>query len=518
MERQNVIAANRDFGGDSEYDMTMDRFEDRHAEHARQRHALLSVDQMYAADRAAIAGGTPGAELMENAGRAIARQIRRRWKPCPAAILCGPGNNGGDGFVVARHLAGAGWPVRLALLGSISDLKGDAAWAAGEWTGPVETLGPAVVDGAELIVDALFGAGLSRPLDGAVAETLAACRPRWCVAVDVPSGVSGDVAAVDPAALKADLTVTFFRRKPGHLLVPNRLWCGETVVADIGIRNGVLADIAPTQWLNHPDLWAGRLPVPTLADHKYSRGHLLVRGGVMAGAGRLAAAAAARSGPGMVTLAAAAADDSSPGTPNSVIHRKVPAAAFGEALADRKVAAAVLGPGNGVDEACRDATAAALASGKPVVLDADALTVMAQGPGNMFDAIQGPCVLTPHAGEFERLFGAVGEDKLTSVRAAAAQSGAVVVLKGGDTVIAAPDGEAVINGNAPAWLASAGAGDVLAGVTGALLAQGMTALDAACAGAWIHGEAANRAAEYLIADDLAAHIPDVMANLVATYG
>ena len=483
------------------------------------RRALLTVDQMYAADAAAIAGGTPGSVLMENAGRAIVREIRRRWKPCGTVILCGPGNNGGDGFVVARHLAEAGWSVTLALLGAAADLKGDAARAAGLWAGLVGPLVPAAVQGADLVVDALFGAGFSRSLEGAVAETLAAARPRWCVAVDMPSGVSGDRASVDPVTLPADLTVTFFRLKPGHLLMPNRNYCGETVVADIGIPDGVLTDIAPMCWQNHPDLWRQSLPMPTLESHKYTRGHVLVRAGAMGGAARLTARGAARAGAGMVTLAGPANQDHwRMGLPDAIITRAIAPGSFGDAVADRKVAAAVVGPGNGADDGCRDAVLGALATGKPVVLDADALSVMADHPTTLFTAIDGPCVLTPHTGEFERVFGPVGPDKLTAVRGAAAQSGAVVMLKGGDTVVASPGGRAVINRNAPAWLATAGAGDVLAGVVGALLAQGMPAFEAACAATWLHGEGAAEVGACLIADDLPEAIGRVMANLAVTYG
>jgi hydroxyethylthiazole kinase-like uncharacterized protein yjeF len=431
-----------DFLGESEYDKSMglklDYTGSGDQSGLRARHSLLTVDQMYAADAAAIAAGTPGLVLMENAGRAIAREIRRRWKPSPTTILCGPGNNGGDGFVVARHLVESGWPVRLGLLGDPTELKGDAAKAASQWNKQVEPLGPNVVLGAELIVDAIFGAGLSRALDGVVAETLAACQPRWCVAVDMPSGVSGNRSSVDPGTLQADLTVTFFRLKPGHLLLPNRQWCGETVVADIGISAEILKQIDPAQWRNHPDLWREMLPRPHLESHKYNRGHVLVRAGEMGGAARLATQGAARAGAGMVTLAGPANQDRwRTGLSDSVIARAVSPTDFRDVAADRKVAAVVVGPGNGVDEACREAVLAALATGKPVVLDADALTCMADRPATLFTAIDGPCVMTPHGGEFQRLFGGADGDKLAAVRAAAAASGAVVMLKGGDTVISA---------------------------------------------------------------------------------
>ena len=485
--------------------------------------ALLTVDEMYAADKAAIDAGVPGETLMENAGGAIARAILERWTPRPVAILCGPGNNGGDGFVVARLLDAAGWPVTVALLGSVENLKGDAAVMAGRWRGAVVALDLAVLDDAELVVDGLFGAGLTRPLDGvprAVVEAIAA-RRLPSVAIDVPSGVHGDTGAVMGAAAPAALTVTFFRRKPGHLLLPGRTLCGEVVVADIGIPEAVLDDIGPTCCVNAPALWLTRYPWPAAGDHKYSRGHAIVAGGGVetTGAARLAARAALRVGAGLVTVAAPT--DALPiyaTTLEAVMTRvTADADAFADLIADPRKNAVLLGPGGGVTEETRAKTLAALSAGKACVLDADALTVFKNKPDELFTAISSPCLLTPHDGEYRRLFDVAG-DKVARARAAAETSGAAVLLKGADTVIAAPDGRAAINDNAPPELATAGAGDVLAGLALGLMAQSMGAFDAGCAAAWLHGACATHVGPGLIAEGLSEALPAVLAALTSDAG
>ena len=485
--------------------------------------ALLTVDEMYAADKAAIDAGIPGETLMENAGGAIARAILERWTPRPVAILCGPGNNGGDGFVVARLLDAAGWPVTVALLGSVENLKGDAAVMAGRWRGAVVALDLAVLDDAELVVDGLFGAGLTRPLDGvprAVVEAIAA-RRLPSVAIDVPSGVHGDTGAVMGAAAPAALTVTFFRRKPGHLLLSGRTLCGEVVVADIGIPEAVLDDIGPTCCVNAPALWLTRYPWPAAGDHKYSRGHAIVAGGGVetTGAARLAARAALRVGAGLVTVAAPT--DALPiyaTTLEAVMTRvTADADAFADLIADPRKNAVLLGPGGGVTEETRAKTLAALSAGKACVLDADALTVFKNKPDELFTAISSPCLITPHDGEYRRLFDVAG-DKVARARAAAETSGAAVLLKGADTVIAAPDGRAAINDNAPPELATAGAGDVLAGLALGLMAQSMGAFDAGCAAAWLHGACATHVGPGLIAEDLSEALPAVLAALTSDAG
>jgi NAD(P)H-hydrate epimerase len=480
---------------------------------------LLTVDEMYRADAAAMAAGVSGETLMENAGRAIADAIAARWKACPVAILCGPGNNGGDGFVLARLLSQAGWTVRVALLGDRERLKGDARIHADRWSGPVETLSAGVLEGAQLVVDALFGAGLARPLTGAAAEVVAAVVARGlaCVAVDVPSGVDGDTGAILGTAAAANLTVTFFRRKPGHLLFPGRQLCGEVMVVDIGIPESVLDDIAPAQAANGPDLWLEEFPWPRFDQHKYSRGHALVVGGSgMTGAARLAAAAARRAGAGVVTVLSPPDSlmiyrTSQVGT---LVARLDDAQALADRLADPRSHAVLLGPGNGVKPETRANVMAALAAEKPTVLDADALTVFGDDPADLFGAIAGPCLMTPHDGEYARLFPSLsGTGKLDRARHAAQGSGAVVLLKGPDTVIAAPDGRAVVNSNARPNLATAGSGDVLSGIAVGLMAQGMTPFKAGSCAAWLHGEAATLRGPGLIAEDLPDTLPAVLAAL-----
>jgi hydroxyethylthiazole kinase-like uncharacterized protein yjeF len=502
------------------------------------RHALLSPQEMAEADRLTIAGGVSGSALMENAGRAVADAVARRWSRRPVSVLCGPGNNGGDGFVAARILAERGWPVRLALFGERTALKGDAAAAAGSWEGPVEVLGEAslantVLEGAALVVDALFGAGLARPVEGEARAVIASLDARHVpvVAVDVPSGVDGASGEVRGCAPLAALTVTFFRKKPGHLLLPGRLHCGETLVAPIGIPAAVLDQVAPSTAANHPDWWRHAYPWPGPESHKYTRGHALVAGGaVMTGAARLAARAAARLGAGLVTVAApqavfpiyaaaltgvivqplAGPGGGPGGAPGDAID------AFRRLLADPRRNAALIGPGAGIAPETRDKVLAILEAGKRAVFDADALTVFADDPQALFSAIssaRGPTpVLTPHEGEFARLFEHSGS-KLDRGRRAARASGAVVLLKGSDTVIAAPDGRAAINEGAPPELATAGSGDVLAGMVLGLLAQGMPPFEAAAAAVWLHAEAARRIGPGLIAEDLVEALPAALAAL-----
>jgi NAD(P)H-hydrate epimerase len=490
------------------------------------RHALLGVAQMYAADAAAIAAGIPGTRLMEAAGGAVADAAASRWRPCPVAILCGPGNNGGDGFVAARHLAEAGWPVRVGLLGDRAALAGDAAWAASGWSGPVEPAAPALLEGAGLVVDALFGAGLARPLAGSTADLVEGVRASGLpvVAVDVPSGVHGDSGQVLGTAAPAVLTVTFFRRKPGHLLLPGRMLCGEVVVADIGIPDGVLDAIGPALAANHPDLWLDALPVPRPDQHKYDRGHAVVWGGArMTGAARLAARAARRVGAGLLTVTCPpeAAAIYAAGDPGLIVEPAGTPSAFARYLADPRRNAVLVGPGAGTGPTTRTRTLAALGAAKSgggaVVLDADALTAFAGRKEELFAGLTGRCVLTPHEGEFGRLFGdrlfdGPG-DKVARTRRAAAEAGAVVLLKGADTVVAAPDGRAAICADAPPDLATAGSGDVLAGMVLGLLAQRMPAFEATLAAAWLHGEAARAVGPGLIAEDLPEALPTLLRGL-----
>jgi len=481
--------------------------------------ALLTPRQMDEADRASEGAGVSVGALMEAAGAAVAVAVGERWPMRTVTVLCGPGNNGGDGFVAARHLQAAGWPVQVALLGARDALKGAAAQAAGQWTGDFAPFTPESLDGAGLVIDAIFGAGLSRPVDGKALQLVEAMKTRRMpiCAVDVPSGLDGASGEVRGAAAPADLTVTFFRKKPGHLLYPGRGLCGDLVVADIGTPASVLQSIAPNTWENGPGLWLDGYPWPQPESHKYTRGEVLILGGeATTGASRMSALAASRAGAGLVTLAAPAAVWSvyAASLTNAIVRSIHGDSDWLDLLADIRRNAIAIGPGAGVGASTRQYVLDALATRRATVLDADALTSFAEAPEDLFRAIQGPCVLTPHAGEFMRLFPTLG-DKLERTRNAAKTSGAVVLLKGPDTVIAAPDGRAVINANAPPQLATGGSGDVLTGFVVALLAQGMAPFEAAAAAVWLHGAAASEFGLGLVADDLPAILPRVIHKLKA---
>jgi len=468
------------------------------------------------ADRITVAGGTSANELVDNAGKSVAREIQRRWSVRPVIVLCGPGSNGGDGFAAARQLSEAGWPVRVALLGLRDHLAGAALHHAEQWHGSFERLTPTVLDGAELVVDAIFGAGLSRALDGSAEETLiaAARKKSPIVAIDVPSGLMGDTGEV-LGAVASVLTVTFFRKKPGHLLLPGRLLCGEVVVADIGIPTSVLEQITPNTFENDPTLWISSLVRPTEGGNKYTRGHALISGGYpMTGAARMAARAAARAGAGLTTIAVAsiALPVYAAALTSIMVQPLAVPEDFACLLDDRRISAFLIGPGAGTGEETRTRVLAMLATGHPTLLDADAITAFADDPSTLEQAITGPCILTPHDGEFCRLFDPSG-DKLVRTRAAARRSGAVIVLKGSDSVITAPDGRAAINTNAPPTLATAGSGDVLSGILLGLLAQGMDPFLAAAAAVWLHGAAAAEFGPGLIAEDLPDLLPGVFRRL-----
>jgi hydroxyethylthiazole kinase-like uncharacterized protein yjeF len=494
---------------------------------------LLTNAEMGEADRLAIASGVAGITLMENAGRAVADAVAAKH-PAGARIVvvAGPGNNGGDGFVVARLLAERSYAVRLLLNGTMERLKGDAATAAQRWKGPVERAVPERLGPADAIVDALYGAGLDRPLEGAgraLVEDINATGART-YAVDLPSGVNGTSGAVMGAAVEADETITFFRRKPGHLLLPGRLHCGIVHVADIGIPAAALDRIKPQTSVNIPALWDRVFPVPQIGGHKYARGHAVVVSGGLSttGAARLSARGALRAGAGLATIASPRDALSVNAAANlAIMVRPVDGAVeLGEFLSDPRRNAVVLGPGGGVGEPMRELVLTALDGERAVVLDADALTSFAEHLDNLIAAIKArrrPVVLTPHAGEFSRLFSTRADiyevgSKLEKTRIAAEKTGAILLLKGPDTVVAAPDCRAAIAENAPPWLATAGSGDVLAGIVVALLAQGMPGFEAAAAAVWLHGEAANAFGPGLIAEDLPEALPGVYRRLFSRLG
>jgi ADP-dependent NAD(P)H-hydrate dehydratase / NAD(P)H-hydrate epimerase len=495
---------------------------------------LLTPAEMSEADRFAVAAGTPGIALMERAGLAVADEAARLAKSRGRiVVLCGPGGNGGDGFVAARLLARRGYAVELGLIGRREALRGDSALAASRYEGAV--LDAAAVDpgGADCVIDALFGAGLARDIDG-VAKAIIERVNTFAraggpvLAVDVPSGLDGASGKVRGVAVEASASVTFFRLKPGHVLLPGRTLCGRIGLADIGIPEVSLARIAPQAFVNAPAVWREALPRANAESHKYARGAVLVLSGAAhrTGAARLAARAALRSGAGIVTLASppdAVAVNAAHLTA-VMVAPFASASEFEALLADERRRAIALGPGAGVGPALRKLVAAALtrpAERRTIVLDADALTSFAGDAARLATLIARgghAAVMTPHEGEFARLFEGAPEvslddDKLARARAAARLMGAVVLIKGADTVVAAPDGRATTGFDLPPWLATAGSGDVLAGLVAGLAAQGMPAFEAASAAVWLHGACGRALGPGLIAEDLPEALPGVLRAL-----
>ncbi|QIA23711.1 bifunctional ADP-dependent NAD(P)H-hydrate dehydratase/NAD(P)H-hydrate epimerase [Mesorhizobium sp. AA22] len=496
---------------------------------------ILSPAEMAEADRLTIsAGPRDGIGLMRNAGAAVAAVVLAHF---PAArrvhVLCGPGNNGGDGYVVARILQDSAVDVLVWASGS-PKAGSDAALAVSECPVRPRPLSEFAAETGEILVDALYGAGLSKPLSGDAARAVEVATELNLpvVAVDLPSGVSGESGQILGQAFRARITVTFARKKPGHLLLPGREMCGDLVLADIGITDGIVAQLEPRTFENTPPLWLESFPVPAVDAHKYRRGHVGVfSGGPSAtGAARLSALAAARSGAGAVTvLSPANGLQVNAAHLTSIMLRKADSITdVQEFIAGRRPSAFVLGPGFGVGEKTRDFALGVLAAGQRpdgrvdgLVLDADGITAFRDTPNALFEAACRPnapaLVVTPHEGEFVRLFPDIAGDKnlskLAKARTAAERAGAIVVYKGADTVIAAPDSRAAINGNGAPWLATAGSGDVLSGIIAGFLAQGMQAFEAACAAVWIHAEAGSRFGPGLIAEDLPLALVPVLREL-----
>lgn len=478
-------------------------------------HEILTPEQMYDADR--LSDIAP-LKLMENAGRAVTHEITKRYVKCSVAVVCGPGKNGGDGFVVARLLAAKRWNVRVYVIADRKSLQGDCAAMAKKWKGSVgrfadfeKSIGGKA--GPRLIVDAIYGAGLNRDFPAALADSIhGAGLP--VVSIDLPSGVDGLTGQQRHCSVIADLTVTFFRKKPAHVLQPGCRLCGEIVVADIGIADAI-ADELPIRIHENAK---PHLPVIHADSHKFRRGHALVWSGseLQTGAARLTAQAAARSGAGLTTIVGtASALRVHAGSVTSIMLKLVATLDdLREVLLDRRITGFCIGPAAGVNDDTRKAVLRILKSGVATVLDADALTVFSDAPDVLFAAIKAlperAVVLTPHEGEFRRLFKALTGDphnKVERAQQAAKLSGAIVILKGSDTVIANPNGFAMVNTNAPAKLATAGSGDVLAGIVTGLLAQGMDSYGATCAAVWLHGEAANRCLRRtIVAEDLLVEI------------
>ena len=499
---------------------------------------ILTAEEMARADRLTMNSGVPGTELMRNAATALVAVVTRMLQKSSGRrvlVLCGPGNNGGDGYVAARLLRQARMKLRVGALTPRESLRGDALEAAKAWDGPLEPAEGCSLEDVDIVIDALFGTGLARNIEGKAADLIRRLNHyrresgTRVVAVDIPSGIDGSSGAVRGVAVEADVTVTFFRLKNGHLLLPGRLHCGEVTCAHIGIRSAVLESIRPKAFVNQPALWREQLPIPRIDGHKYSRGHAVVVSGGFSftGAARLSAHAALRAGAGLVTLASprdAMAVNASALT--SVMLREAEGPeGLAAVLSDVRKNVVALGPGLGVGEATRRLVETALsaapepAARRSVVLDADALTSFAgdlEALRTLIGNAPGAVVLTPHSGEFARLFGDIdrASSKFERARRAAGESGAVVLLKGADTVVAAPDGRASILASAPPWLATAGSGDTLTGMIAGLLAQGMEPFAAASCAAWMHGRAATLFGPGLIADDIAATLPAVWRELV----
>lgn len=452
---------------------------------------ILTAVQMRAAEEDAIDAGTSVDELMDRAGRAVAEAAWRFGGTRPVLVLCGPGNNGGDGYVAACYLKARGAKVRVAATG---EPKSAAAINARKgWDGPVETLGEA--QPAPVLVDALFGTGLTRPLDVTIAAPLErlVAAAHFAIAVDVPSGLATDEGALLASVPYFHLTVALGAMKPAHRLQPAASHCGTVIVGDIGI-----AFASKCRELSQPALRA-----PGVRDHKYTRGLVAVIAGAMAGAARLSATAAAHAGAGYVRLYGGS------GGPDALVH--LPADELDAALEDARIGAVLIGPGLGRDAVAKRRLDAALASGRPLVLDADALHLLGKLGLKRLSRLETRAILTPHGGEFSVLFGEGAGSKIDRAVAAARDANAIIVHKGADTVIASPDGMATIAPPASTWLSTAGTGDVLAGIIAAMRARGISAADAAAAGVWLHSEAARRAGSAFIADELATHLPGAIA-------
>ncbi|MCB2092460.1 MAG: NAD(P)H-hydrate dehydratase [Alphaproteobacteria bacterium] len=489
------------------------------------KECILTTAQMIQADQLAIAElkeqGRSGADLMEAAGLSVTREILKNCSGNKALILCGPGNNGGDGFVIARHLQDASWKVTVALLGSLESLQGDAYYMAKLWNGEILPLNEARITDQDVIIDAIFGTGLSKELSGKVRETVDKVNltNSLKVAVDIPSGIKGDTGEILGSAIKADFTVTFCRMKPAHILFPSKKYCGQIIVTDIGISDRIVQQVEPGLFINSPECWIDKMPDFELDSHKYNKGHAVVISGdlTQTGACRLAAMAALRSGAGLVSVSSPenALMAHASHLTSVMIRRRENLVTD---LKDHRLNTWCIGPAAGLTKQTRNDVLSILESGKNTVLDADALTVFEDDPRVLFEAIKAisgrQCVLTPHAGEFARIFPYLKKlDKITAALSAATLSGAVIIYKGADTVVASPEGQVIISNDAPATLATAGSGDVLSGIVTGLMAQNMNAFDAACASVWLHGQCANEYGRGLISEDMEKLIPAVLKAL-----
>ncbi len=471
---------------------------------------ILTPQEMRAAEEALFSKGTDSFELMQRAGTAVAEFVHAKWPEGRIQVLCGPGGNGGDGFIAAARLAKLWRKVDVFCLVDRNALTGDAARAAAEWEGEIQPLEMALEAPHDIVLDALFGGGLSRPLEGIPAKL--AERGGRVVSIDVPSGIDGESARPLGPCFRAEGTITFAALRPAHVLVPGAAYCGGVFVADIGVP-------VQTKLLeNSPLLWGRNLPQPGQGSHKHARGHLAVVSGHMAstGAARMAGRAGLRAGAGLVTLLSPPDAVAVNASHLTAIMLKEVADADQLRSAIETTSVLILGPAAGVSTSTRENVECLLSSGTKAVLDADALTVFADDREALYAQLRPDDLMTPHIGEFGRIFGDLLEtevNKVEATRKAAQLAGCVVLLKGPDTVIAKPDGMAIVNTHATRWLATAGSGDVLAGIAGGLMAQGVDTFTAAAMASWLHGEAGRRVGAGLIAEDLEAQLPDILSAL-----
>lgn len=478
--------------------------------------SIITTATMRAAEQVALDSGISMRQLMENAGRAVAEEVIRHYAPRLTLIVCGPGNNGGDGFVVAKYLREEGWPVRvMSVVRSLDEYKGAAAEAAQEYPGEIDGLSPYGLENVELVVDALFGTGLSQPINGEIKALIDILNdidaPK--ISVDMPSGIASDSGKVLGAAVEADLTVTFGRARTGHFLVPGCLNSGKVVVADIGIPEKLF--LGDRIMANRPSRWMHHLQEPLASDNKFARGACLILGsGQMTGAVKLATHASRRAGAGLSIVACPTV--SYPIYATTAMGEVVLPVDTHTQLKDifekRQVKSVLIGPGSPPDENTQGSVLRLLEDKIPLVIDGGAISAFEGNSRRLLDALHDQVIITPHEGEFSRLFpefedGPLG--KISRVRKASEIAGCTIVMKGYDTVIADQEGSCVVNNNAPATLATAGAGDVLAGIIVGLRAHVPSAYIAAQIGVWIHGEAAQPLGEGLIAEDLISAIPRV---------
>jgi NAD(P)H-hydrate epimerase len=482
--------------------------------------ALLSAEQMRAAENATIAAGTPGFILMKQAGEKAAHTIMERFSPSPILVLCGPGNNGGDGFILAQTLLEHGWPVNL--WASSHELSGDAKEASKMYRGNrIGDITSEPLESYSLIVDALFGTGLTRNIENefnTVIEDVNNAKAH-VIALDIPSGVHTNTGDVMGNAIEANHTITFSHAKPGHFLLPGKNLTGDLITLDIGIE---LGGISPETYQNTPLLWRNHFPQPHVHSHKYNRGYTLVIGGPITktGAAKLASRSALRIGSGLVSIACDRESLPIYATSQAAVMTVLieQESDFTTLLDDERINSVVIGPGAGLTDQTKNRVRNILNAGKHCVLDADALRLFSEHPDMLFKHINGSCILTPHEGEFQHLFNNISvdmeADKLTRACQAAKLSGATIIYKGSDTVIATPEGKAALSSHTASSLATAGTGDVLAGLCGGLLAQGMSAFESAAAASWIHAEAATLFGPGLIAEDLPELIPAVLRDVI----